>query len=445
MTYLWWPDPKRMDELGYGSIAFVPVLFDANWNYHTELNRYLRERALLEWQPKDVDSSSDRVRHVSQNQYPTKKTLENIARQLCNFFDWIAWKNLEWKSIEYTKHLVRGYQLHMLKGSWSARKKPLSAGTINIRVRAACAFMAWAAERGFREDFKVKSAKRLVRADSGTHAHGHKALETNARAGRVRSNPASLRIPTEAEIALWLSQVEIYHGRTKALCSRLIVETAIRIQETVQWRTDTLPLDKADWKIVGDSVEVEVRFGAKGSKPTPDSLEGPPRWISLPLSLAEALDEYRRVYRPILLGKWIRSGGSPAEINARRHAPKPKQLFLSDSTGMSFSAQALYSSWKGVPSLPFAEWSPHLGRHYWACRTLLKSQITRAELMGRTLEGMPTDWVTAQAATDIQLLIQPQMGHLSAKTTLRYLQWIQRAISLSYWTDHYHKELERVA
>jgi len=200
MTYLWCPDPKRMDELGYGSIAFVPVLFDANWNYHTELNRYLRERALLEWQPKDVDSSSDRVRHVSQNQYPTKKTLENIARQLCNFFDWIAWKNLEWKSIEYTKHLVRGYQLHMLKGSWSARKKPLSAGTINIRVRAACAFMAWAAERGFREDFKVKSAKRLVRADSGTHAHGHKALETNARAGRVRSNPASLRITTEAEL-----------------------------------------------------------------------------------------------------------------------------------------------------------------------------------------------------------------------------------------------------
>lgn len=438
--FLWWPDAKRLGALGYDSVAHVPVLFDSDWRYHNELNRYLRERALLEWSPSDV--KAPRHRFVSGNKYPTKRTLENIGRELANYFGWLEWRKLDWTRVSYARHLVQGYQNDLQSGRWSLRGNPLAPSTVNIYLNSACAFQAWAAERGLREKFAVASAARLVRADSGTRADGDKPLVRSSRAGAVRKNPKTLRIPTTEEHATWLSQVEIYHGRSKGLCCELITETAIRLQEAIQWRIDTLPLERDRWQVVGDNVEVEVRFGAKGPKPTPDSLEGPPRLISLPLAMAEKLDEYRRVYRPLALGRWVRSGGTLRDAQARLRMVKPKQLFLSDYTGQPFGSKALYSSWKKVPSLPFAAWSPHLGRHFWACRTLLKSQLARAALMGRSLESMPTDWITSQATTDIQLLIQPQLGHVNQETTLMYLTWVQRAVTLAHWTDHYHASLE---
>jgi hypothetical protein len=41
-----------LKKLGFETVAHVPVLFDSNSRYCREFNRYLRERATLEWVPK---------------------------------------------------------------------------------------------------------------------------------------------------------------------------------------------------------------------------------------------------------------------------------------------------------------------------------------------------------------------------------------------------------
>ncbi len=51
MAALFFPDPSRLAELGYGRVAHVPVLFDSQGRYCREANRYLRSRATLDWHP----------------------------------------------------------------------------------------------------------------------------------------------------------------------------------------------------------------------------------------------------------------------------------------------------------------------------------------------------------------------------------------------------------
>jgi hypothetical protein len=67
------PDPQRLTERGYESVAHVPVIFDSQGRYCREHNRYLRERARLEWHP---GGGAD---------IPRGRTLGNIAERLLNF------------------------------------------------------------------------------------------------------------------------------------------------------------------------------------------------------------------------------------------------------------------------------------------------------------------------------------------------------------------------
>lgn len=52
MAKMFMPDPKRLSDLGFASVAHVPVLFDGKHRYCQIHNRFLRERALGEWSPK---------------------------------------------------------------------------------------------------------------------------------------------------------------------------------------------------------------------------------------------------------------------------------------------------------------------------------------------------------------------------------------------------------
>jgi integrase len=120
-----------------------------------------------------------------------------------------------------------------------------------------------------------------------------------------------------------------------------------------------------------------------------------------------------------------------------------RQLFLSDYTGEPVSAQSIYEAWTTVTALPFKGWSPHLGRHYWACKKLIEGIEQRKKALDLQKDCvMSADWITGSAADDIELVIKPQLGHSGGSTTQRYLVWVQRAFTLTDMFDKYEAHLE---
>lgn len=106
MASVFHPNPNRLARLGYSApIIHVPVIFDSRTRYCREQNRYLRERALLEWHP---GAGAD---------VPRPRTLKNIADRLCNFIQWCEARSLDWRTITYSQ--VLAYQREQINGSWS--------------------------------------------------------------------------------------------------------------------------------------------------------------------------------------------------------------------------------------------------------------------------------------------------------------------------------------
>lgn len=437
MAFLFWPDPDRLVAKGYASVANVPAIFDSNWKYHEELSRFLRERALAEWTPK-VDVGRRAVR----KKYLTRDSLKAVGNGLINFLEWCERRGLSWRNLSYTEHLVQGYQAQMLDGAWSVSGEGLKGSTVNQRVLHACNFLQWASDRGLRSSFEVVAAPVRVRADSATSVHGHKGLRAMARAGAVRQAPASLRMPTDEEVAKWLVSVRIERGATKALMCELVLASGMRREEVVQWRVDTLPEDRSDWHVIGDQVEVLIKHGTKGAKQSgPEGLEGPPRRIALPLTVAERLHHYREFIRPRARAQYVRNANSPEERRSRQREIV-RQLFLSDVTGERISHQVLYEAWTAVSALPYKGWSPHTGRDYWACKKMLEAMERRTKALGLTLKKAPSGWVSDSAVDTLNLVIRPQLGHLSAETTQRYLVWVERAFTLSSLHGQYEQSLD---
>jgi hypothetical protein len=164
----------------------------------------------------------------------------------------------------------------------------------------------------------------------------------------------------------------------------------------------------------------------------------------MPLAIAEELHEYYRSKRPILRAKFVRAGKTELE---RRHRLKQTtdRLFLSDATGEPVSAQRLYDAWTGAVFLPFTGWSPHLGRHWWACKKLLKAVdgLRKIKALGANY-GEGDAILTASATDVINLEIKPQLGHVSAETSEAYIVWIRRVFELTTLYDEYETDLEDV-
>ena len=425
---------------GYASVAHVPVLFDDEWGYIHEVNWHLRQRARLEWSP--AMGARQRLTRAGRR-YPTGRTLEQYARNLGNFFDWLEHRQLDWRGVEYTAHLVDGYQADMLAGRWGTTGAGLSASTVNGRVAEACNFLTWAAERSLRPPFAIIGGEVPVQRQSARSSHGHKAVKTFSRAGTVRKDPKMLRLPTLEETSRWLESVKTHKGATKALMCELILESAIRLTEAAEWRIDTLPLDPKHWLVVGDKVQVVVKHGAKGPKYKDEHGDehGPARVVFMPLTLAEKLHQYRETRRLSALAKWVKSAANPAERTRRSKHP-PRRLFLSEHLGVPVTRGSLYEAWTQVPHQPFEGWSPHGGRHYWACQRLLAGIVRNAKIAGRTADRMPGDWVTGLARTDLDIVIRPQLGHVDRETSLRYVQWVEAVVVMPNLVDSYLAMLE---
>jgi hypothetical protein len=58
MVKVFQPNADRIAKLGFASVAHDPVIFDSRQRYCREYNRYLRERAELDWRPSSTFSLS---------------------------------------------------------------------------------------------------------------------------------------------------------------------------------------------------------------------------------------------------------------------------------------------------------------------------------------------------------------------------------------------------
>lgn len=401
---------------GFGKVAEVPAVFDARWAYQDAPSQYLIARAVRDFLPRNARLSVQVLRPGS---------TQSFGESLCNFLEWCELRNLNWRNVEYNKHILEGYQKELSGGTFSVGFRGLASSTINLRVEEACNFLEWAYGRGLREKFAVPTVKVKNKHKNSQLSHGHRTLEKDVRAGRVRPDPKSLRMPSKQEIALWLESIRIEKGITKHLMAETVIKSGIRREEAIQWQIHTLPEQKCDWKITGSEVAVKVEYGAKGPQYLNErgDLVGPPRIVFLPLELAEKLHLYRETKRLKFFATYVKSAKNPQERSKRMEKPF-SQLFLSDFTGQPVSAQTFYEAWTCVSRLPFKGWSPHPGRHYWACNELMNELDRKFSALKKLKKSeIPIDWISGNVQDIIKIRVQPQLGHIDEETTDRYIAW----------------------
>jgi len=439
------PINDEMVKEGFAEVAHVPFLLDRDGRYLDEVNRYIRERALLEWFPENAFPAGHASMRRGGLSYPTVTSLRTLADRLKNFLEWCSARELDWRCLEYTKHMVNRYQTEMLSGKWSFSGKELHGSTINRRTDEAILLVAWAEQAGLRPaaapPFAVPRASRWLRRRSAGNSSHFGRTSVDTRAGRVNAIPRLFSLPSPSEVAIWIQRVGLLRGPVKRLCCELILATGIRIEECVQWEVDTLPKERKDWKIRGQIVRVLIRAGTKGHRNTPSDIYGPPRWISVPLELAERLHCYLQEVRRSQLARWIRAGKTSHERARRRHAAPPNRLFLGEVSNRPFTARMLRRAWSDTPGCPDS-WSPHKGRHYFACHKLIELTTRRAIAASQRLDRLNSDWLTGMLTNDIQMVIRPLLGHVSEETTRHYIQCVsdwfesQTETGSLHWQDY---------
>ena len=419
MAVVFVPNKNCLKKRGYESVAHVPVIFDSNQRCCREINRYLRERACLDWTPRG-DSSALKCAIGRRINYPTPSTMLTYAYALKNFLEWCEARRLDWRIVNYKHDLLR-YRDDMVEGRWSESGHRLSNETAESRVDRAIEFLTWAAQCGLRSNLDVPTFKSRKTFASGTSSQV-RGKEVNVRAGRKwRQNPRDLRLPSKDELTTWLHEVEERRGKTKALACRTALELALRKQELVSLPSSILPRDKRRWNVVGDNVILHITEGTKG---------GRDRWVQCPIPLAADLHQY-------ITGRRLR--GLSIWTKEHRGEKAPDALFLSESTGAPLSAGRFYNAWTCWRI--YNGWCPHLGRNVWACYTLLDHLKLEADRVGITLDKLPHNWIYGTGDSLIRLHIQPQLGHVDATTSQIYLRWIMNHLAVVSHYETWHSFL----
>lgn len=418
MASVFLPNSIRLSGLGYNSVAHVPVIFDSKHRYIREVNRYLRERATLDWHPSFARGKMQATIQRRKLKYLAQKSLKNTADCLKNFIEWCDASDLDWRKANYLEHLMQ-YREHMASGAWSQDGEPLASGTIEQRIDYACEFLTWAADRRLRLEFKMVTGSITVSMKGGTGTNTSRSV--THRAGRKRQAPASLRLPKMEEIKFWLKSIKTKRGYSKWLLCRFILQTGCRASEAVLFRSQSLP-PREDWNLIGDQITVRLEHGTKGGKE---------RDIRIPVSFALELDNYRMGRRLKSLTKYLKEN---------KKFPQPMELFLSEYDGRPVSKNTLQKTWK--VGAPYSAWSPHLGRHTWACMTLINHMKNEARKYNEgDLSGMPEAFMWEAGRNAVQTQIQPQLGHVSEETTAQYLRWAISVVASSKHYTSWHDEL----
>lgn len=404
-----WPPEDFFVSRDVPKLQYLPILLGPG-TYPIEPNRYIEERCLGEWAPSMAEDEDPPVH--------TRKSRENLAKRLCAFFHWLGHDaSRDWRHLTYDH--IREYQYGLQIGTASASGKPLSDGTVNAYVDEACAYLAWAAERGLRVRFKVpKRRVRITSASRGRNSFSHRGLTKSARQGSLTSmEPEPKALPTPGEVEAWIRSIRRRHP-VKALIFELMVRTGCRISESNLVRLTCFPR-KAAWDpkwLNHGYVPVRIRFGVKGPKVTPSSdLSTKSRILQVPVDLADRIEHYIRWVRPNLLAKF-HAGERPARRRTDR-------LWLGEFTRQPLSYQALYKLWTRKPDCP-ADWHPHAARHYFAVEKVTEATKSFLEL-NRLTEKVNiggAGWLHGLMAGQIRLILTPLLGHADERTSERYLQ-----------------------
>ena len=416
----------------YPALANLPFLLDARPGFHRLGNAFLNDRGLGLWAPGSRGDGP--TGHV-----PTPQSMHNYAQWLANFLEWTNLRGVDLDTCDYATHVMGRYQKEMVDGLWSRSGKGLAPRTINLRVQQACDFLCWMGQTGRRAAFQVPYETARLMVGSATSSAGHLDKEVRVRKGKVRPEQKRLRIPTDEQIRQWRHRVLERYGPTSALMCDTVLLTAMRREEVVCLRTDTLPESRSDWHIenptappVQQNVGITIRFGTKGQgygKDTGDKI-GPARNISIPLTLALQWDDYRRGARNAAFAEWMKGVKGAAKV---AHARRAVHLFLRESDGARFSGSDFYTAWVGV-ELPVQGWSPHKGRHWWACSFLWREMNKRLDLSRHSHETAAAN-LEHTALSIITTQIQPQLGHASFETTMIYLRWVMGMLGVPMSLD----------
>jgi integrase len=410
MAKVFHPDAARLEGIGFESVAHVPVLFDGKQRYCREYNRYLRERAVLEWHPSGENGGD----------YPSRGTLRNVAHYLKNWIEWSEASSITFATADYAD--VLQYQKDQESGRWSSEGKKLKPRTANARADEVTHFLKWAAEKALRPPFKVPQF------DVRVGPMGGKAARTTlSRAGRAKephsdSVLVAFRLPKSEEVRTWLQAVLRQRGKAKYLACRFIIEAGPRRAEVEALRASVWPTKVAIAEAYrrGDAfVPMDLTEGTKGSRP---------RTIKVPLDFASTVRQWIDGPRGTYALAYFKAGNK-----------RPEALFLSDSPGhrgTPLRAHTIYKCFAKVNPRP-QHWSPHRGRHAFACFFVLHALETEARAEGSRLGEMTVDWVSDRSSFWLKTL-QRQFGHVSEETTEIYLRWLVTAAGLTVMASGWH-------
>jgi integrase len=409
MAKVFRPDLERLKKIGFQSVAHVPVLFDGKQRYCRSYNRYLRERSRLEWRP------------PGGGDFPSPQTLKNIADYLSNWIEWCEFTASDWTTVTYED--VLKYQEDQESGRWSAKGNPLEPPTANARTDEVVHFLNWAASRSLRPALDVK----YFSVKSG--GPGNRTVM--ARAGRAREDRSAIdmeafRLPLPEEVRDWLYAVRKRRGTAKFLACRFVIEAGPRRNEVAHVQVQQWPsaeiIEHA--RMRGDPfVPMKLTKATKGRRP---------RTIRLPLDYA------------MTVRRWIDGPrGTYVTRLYKREGRRTDMVFVSDSRGSAgtpISADTIYKCFAEVKPGP-KFWSPHKGRHAYACFFILHALTLDAQAAKSKLADMDSDWVMSRGKWWLKTLAR-QFGHVSERTTEIYLRWLVTSSSLVELATEWHHYLE---
>lgn len=437
------PDRKRAAELNIDHLSHVPVIWTRDWKLFEDALDYLIARATGRWVPGQGQKSL-----YAYPRAPSENSLYAYGRDLEHFLTYCERHGLDWRSISYAE-LLETYQGDMKCGSYSVRKKPLAPSTINRRMSTVGDFLTFGATFGLRQPFEV-GYETIFNPKAERRTSGNQ-YEICRRIGRVRDDPDDLRLPTRLEMKNWLDGIKAGHpglvGITAYLMCRSAVETGMRAEEVVMFRADQLPNpnNKDRNKPDAQSISIKICFGTKGGRKAGDpEKRGKARSIPMGRDWLGRLHDYKRITREVALRKFRKLNPGKAD---------PKELFLSPYTGESYSYERFREFWVQsglqIKTIPYVGWSPHGGRHAWACYQVLEQLNTEldrlkidAALTGGAGHVPSVTWVNQMAGTLIDQFIRPVLGHVSEKTTERYLRWLRRQVEAEHYTKQWSHWLD---
>ena len=418
---VFYPDSTITTSKGFGKVAHLPCIFDSRPGFHLPGSQYLIDRGLGVWHPK-----------LYKTNYPARPpaaaSIRNYANWLVNFLEWTEARSINVYTCSYHEHVYQRYQTELVYVYWSRDGKELSPSTINSYVDVACDFLSWMAYKGFRSAFHIPTKSVSIKGVRSNNYRGRKQVVVETRVGKVRQEIKQLQMPSDEEVRAWLSLVYTRMGSVRGMMCEMVLLTAMRRAEVSAFRVDTVPRDPRQWHITNPTaskgeklVRIEIRHGTKGhdyGKDHGDKI-GPKRSILVPLYFVERLHQYCENERLHQVNLWVkRVRGASLQ---RERLANSVHLFRDEASGKPPTDNHLYEAWTGVP-LPFKGWSPHAGRHWWACSVLWR-EIKQYESWKKLDRDRNRPNITRLATDVIRLQIQPQLGHRSETSTLQYLKW----------------------